>query len=265
MNRSCILGLVLLAAPAFAEDPAPPPAAAASAASATNAATNADAAAKTDKTAKEQQSTTVIDAENRELKPHDVLGFLIEQDPSVVEAQRGNGGGSNGDAETVFVTDAGEAMFRVTRSSPISVKLSVAGKKLEVVRKELKVLLDAEYYHDCSFRLDLQAVNRSSAMLDSSSSAKVVLYGSGGLSGTFPVIEGKKLMLSDVIISAGGKSGNDFANLRKVKVRRFDPATKKESVSTIDVKKIIENGDRNADVELKDGDRVEVPARPIIF
>ena len=165
----------------------------------------------------------------------------------------------------VIVTDAGEAMFRVTRSSPISVKLSVAGKKLDVVRKELKALLDAEYYQDCSFRLDLQAVNRSSAMMESAGSGRVVLYGSGGLSGTFPVVEGRKLMLSDVIISAGGKSGNDFANLKKVKVRRFDPVSKKETVIEANVTNIIEKGDRNADIELKDGDRVEVPARSIIF
>ena len=238
---------MLLAAPAFAEDPPVKPASA-----------GADA-----KTAKESQSTTVIDAENRELKPHDVLGFLIDQDPSVVEALRGNGG--SGDAETIFVTDAGEAMFRVTRMSPISVKLSVAGKKLERVRKELKAVLDAEYYQDCSFRLDLQAVNRSSAMLESSSSARVVLYGNGGLSGTFPIIEGRKLMLSDVIISAGGKSGNEYANLKKVKIRRVDPATNKETIIEANVTNIIEKGDRNADIELKDGDRVEVPARSLIF
>ncbi|MEI6355997.1 MAG: hypothetical protein WCP53_02715, partial [Verrucomicrobiota bacterium] len=79
MNQSCLLGLMLLAAPAFAEDPPLKPATA----------------------AKESQSTTVIDAENRELKPHDVLGFLIDQDPSVVEALRGGNGGS-GDAETIF-------------------------------------------------------------------------------------------------------------------------------------------------------------------
>ena len=250
---------MLLAAPAFAEDPPVQPATTTSATGSTGAGADADA-----KAAKESQSTTVVDAENRELKPHDVLGFLIDQDPSVVEALRGGNGGS-GDAETIFVTDAGEAMFRVTRTSPISVKLSVAGKKLEVVRKELKVLLDAEYYQDCSFRLDLQAVNRSSAMMESASSARVVLYGSGGLSGTFPIIEGRKLMLSDIIISAGGKSGNEYANLKRVKVRRFDPVSKKETVIEANVTNIIEKGDRNADIELKDGDRVEVSQRSIIF
>jgi len=244
---------MLLAVPAFAEDPPVQPATATATAGATDA-----------KAAKESPSSTVVDAENRELKPHDVLGFLIAPDPSAVEALRGTGGGS-GDAGTTFVTDAGEAMFRVTRSSPISVKLSVAGKKLDVVRKELKALLDAEYYQDCSFRLDLQAVNRSSAIMESAGSGRVVLYGSGGLSGTFPVVEGRKLMLSDVIISAGGKSGNDFANLKKVKVPRLDPVSKKGTVIEANVTNIIEKGDRNADIELKDGDRVEVPARSIIF
>jgi len=126
-------------------------------------------------------------------------------------------------------------------------------------------VLDAGYYQDCSFRLDLQAVNRSSTMLENSSSARVVLYGNGGLSGTFPIIEGRKLMLSDVIISAGGKSGNEYANLKKVKIRRVDPATNKETVIEANVTNIIEKGDRNADIELKDGDRVEVPARSLIF
>ncbi len=250
------MGLVLLAVPAFAEDPPAQPTAAAPAVTAA-AATDAGADAKA---AKESLSSTVVDAENRELKPHDVLGFLIDQDPSVVEALRGGG-----EADTIFVTDAGEAMFRVTRSSPIAVKLSVAGKKLDAVRKELKALLDAEYYQDCSFRLDLQAVNRSSAIMENAGSGRVVLFGNGGLSGTFPVVEGRKLMLSDVIISAGGKSGNEYANLKRVKVRRFDPVSKKETVIEANVANIIEKGDRNADIELKDGDRVEVPARSIIF
>lgn len=249
------MGLVLLAVPAFAEDPPAQPAAPAPAPAATSAGTDA-------KAAKESPSTSVVDAENRELKPHDVLGFLIDQDPSVVEALRSNG---SGDAETIIVTDAGEAMFRVTRSSPIAVKLSVAGKKLDAVRKELKTLLDAEYYQDCSFRLDLQAVNRSSAIMENAGAGRVVLFGTGGLSGTFPVVEGRKLMLSDVIISAGGKSGNEYANLKKVKVRRFDPVSKKETVIEANVANIIEKGDRNADIELMDGDRVEVPARSIIF
>jgi len=262
MNRSYLLGLMLLAVPALAEDPPVQPAtpAATPTAAAAIGPTNAGGDAKA---AKEAQSSTVVDAENRELKPHDVLGFLIDQDPSVVEAVRGNGGA--GDAETIFVTDAGEATFRVTRTSPISVKLGVAGKKLEAVRRELKALLDAEYYQDCSFRLDLKAINSTSAMMESASAGRVVLFGNGGLSGTFPVVEGRKLMLSDVIISAGGKSGNEYANLKRVKVRRFDPVSKKETVIEANVANIIEKGDRNADIELKDGDRVEVPARAIIF
>ena len=96
-------------------------------------------------------------------------------------------------------------------------------------------------------------------------SGKIDLYGSGGLSGTFPIIEGRKLMLSDVIITAGGKSGNEYGNLRKVKVHRFDPVSKKETVIEANVTNIIEKGDRNADIELMDGDRVEVSARSITF
>ena len=247
MNRFCLLLLTSIVAPVFAEDlPATAPA---------PAATNGVA-----KPGKESLPTTVIDAETRELKPHDALRFLIEQDPALVESQR-NGGG--GDAEYVVVTDSGEAMFRVSRFSPTSVKLSVAGKKLDAIRKELKAQLDADYYQDCAFRLDLQAINRQPGQLDTL--PKVTLYGEGGLSGTYPIPEGEKLMLTDVILRAGGGGGNGFANLGKVKVRRLNLETKKEDIIPVDVDKLLKKGDRNKDLELKDGDRIEVPARSIIF
>ena len=111
----------------------------------------------------------------------------------------------------------------------------------------------------------LEADDLSKRQAARMASGKIDLFGSGGLSGTFPVVEGRKLMLSDIIISAGGKSGNEYANLKRVKVRRFDPVSKKETVIEANVTNIIEKGDRNADIELKDGDRVEVPARSIIF
>jgi len=111
----------------------------------------------------------------------------------------------------------------------------------------------------------LEADNLSQRQAARMGSGKIDLYGDGGLSGTFPIIEGRKLMLSDIIISARGKSRNEYANLRKVKVRRFDPASNKETVIEANVTNIIEKGDRNADFELKAGDRVEVSARSIIF
>jgi protein involved in polysaccharide export with SLBB domain len=251
MNRHHLLLLALMAAPVFAAEPPAPFSASPSNTVSTN---------KPAKSPSESLSTTAIDPEARELKPHDTLRFLIEQDPAFVESQR-NGGGA--DAEFISVTDGGEAIFHVSRSSPVSVKLNVAGKKLEAIRKDLKALLDADYYQDCSFRLDLLGVVRLPGQMDSV--AKVVLYGDGGLSGTFPIPEGEPLMLSDVILRAGGGGGNNFANLKKVRVRRLDPETKKEKIIPVDVKKILESGDRTKDLELKDGDRVEVPDRNFVF
>ncbi len=111
----------------------------------------------------------------------------------------------------------------------------------------------------------LEADNLSKRQSARMGSGKIDLYGSGGLSGTFPIIEGRKLMLSEVIISARGKSDKEYADLKRVKVRRFDPVSKKDTVIEANVANIIEKGDRNADIELKDGDRVVVPARSIIF
>jgi hypothetical protein len=79
------------------------------------------------------------------------------------------------------------------------------------------------------------------------------------------VLKGRKLMLSEVIISAGAKSDKEYADLKRVKVRRFDPVSKKDTVIEANVTNIIEKADRNADIELKAGDRVDVPAHSIIF
>lgn len=111
----------------------------------------------------------------------------------------------------------------------------------------------------------LEADNLSKRQSARMGSGKIDLYGSGGLSGKFPIIDGRKLMLYEVIISARGKSDKEYADLKRVKVRRFDPVSKKDTVIEANVANIIEKGDRNADIELKDGDRVVVPARSIIF
>ncbi len=111
----------------------------------------------------------------------------------------------------------------------------------------------------------LEADNLSIRQAARMASGKIEIYGNGGFSGTFPVLKGRKLMLSEVIISAGAKSDKEYADLKRVKIRRFDPVSKKDTVIEANVTNIIEKADRNADIELKAGDRVDVPAHSIIF
>jgi hypothetical protein len=66
--------------------------------------------------------------------------------------------------------------------------------------------------------------------------------------------------VSDAILSL---SRSPFADLRRVRLHRIDSDTGKEEIKTINVDKILREGDRSADEVLQDGDRIEV--RPKTF
>ncbi|MBU6401904.1 MAG: hypothetical protein KGS61_16430, partial [Verrucomicrobia bacterium] len=59
------------------------------------------------------------------------------------------------------------------------------------------------------------------------------------------------------------KGYSDFANLKKVKVTRVDPITKKTSIHEINVKSLLDKPDPAKDLILQDKDIVEVPEKGI--
>jgi protein involved in polysaccharide export with SLBB domain len=242
------LGLALTPRPAAAEDAAPAPAA--------TAVTNAPAAAtgtnEPAKAAKEALPTTVVDPETRELKPHDIVRFQIEEDPPLAVAS---------DSMHVSVSDGGEALFPVSRHADTYVKVTAAGRKLADIRKDVKALLDAEYYNDCTVKLDLVQINRFNNL--GSDQAKVTIYGS--LNQVVPIGDGEKLMLSEAILRAGGGQQGGFFNLKKVRIHRLDPNTKKELTITVDVNAVLYEGARIKDQQLQDGDRIEVRDKTFNF
>lgn len=190
-----------------------------------------------------------IDAESRELKPGDVLRFVIEQDPS-----------RNNYNQQVFVSEAGEALFPISRGSSHYVKLLARGKKLADIRREVKTLLDAEFYQDCTLQIDLDLIRRDPATVGTDNLPKVTVF--GAMQGNIVLREGEVKTLSDIILQLGK---NDYANLRRVKIRRLDPETKREDIKEYNVKEILEKGDRSKDPEVKDGDRIEVPEKGFNF
>ena len=80
--------------------------------------------------------------------------------------------------------------------------------------------------------------------------------------GTIELFPSEQKMLSAAIIQLGY---NEFADLKKVKLHRIDPATGENKTTTVDVKDILKTNDRSKDVILQDGDRVEVPERGFVF
>ncbi len=252
-----VLKLLLLSAAIVAraaEAPAPAKASAAGAADtpapAVSATTNAPAAigtgtnSATTGKSKEYLSTTVVDPESRELKPRDGFRFSIDEDPPPL-------GGGAGFEQGVYVSDGGEAMFPVSRSGNAYIKLSVAGKKIADIRKELKEKLDGDFYKNCTVHLDLVQVNRGAASVDQT--ARVTFYGE--IKGVVAIGEGENLTISEAVLRVGG---SDYADLRKIKIHRLKKETGLEEIINVDVEKILKKGDRKGDVQLQGGDRVEV-------
>lgn len=191
-----------------------------------------------------------IDAEARDLKAGDVLRFSVEQDPATAKL-----------IQLVDITAAGEALFPVTKESDLYVKLSARGKKLADLRKEVKTLLDAEYYNDCAVKIDLEQIRSDPSIASPENSSKITVF--GVTSGSVLLREGETKTLTDLILGLGQLGPR--AKLTEVRIRRMDPATKREVITEHDVKKLLKEGDRSKDPVLKDGDRVEIPERVLNF
>lgn len=244
-----MIGLGAVALQGWAAEPVAKPASTnVTAVAATNApalkGTNAPAAAGTNAPAQ----GGVVDAETRELKPHDTFRYRVEQDPT-----------AGADSMRVSITDSGEAHFNVSRGHSTYVTVKAAGRHLAEVKRELKEKLDAEYYKDATVNLDLEGVNNPAAPggagLALGSTSKVQVFGE--MQGTFPLPEGQRIWLSDVILSM---PRNDYADLTKVKVQRTNADGKPETI-VVNVDKVLNKNERSSDLELKDGDRIRVPRK----
>lgn len=190
----------------------------------------------------------VIDPETRELRPGDTFRYRIEEDP-----------GASSDSMRTTVTATGDIHFNVSRRYDTYVTISARGKRVSDLRKALKERLEADYYHSATVSLNLDNVERSPASL-ATSTGKVQVFGE--IQTVLPLPEDRDLMISDAILLL---PRNDFANLKRVKIHRSNPETKERETIEIDVDRILRKNDRSLDVRLKDGDRLEIPPKKVLF
>jgi hypothetical protein len=108
--------------------------------------------------------------------------------------------------------------------------------------------LEEKYYVHATVRLDLDAVLKGPDAAGAGGSATFF----GEMGGKIPLPEGQKVWLSQAIASM---HPSDWADLAKVKVNRKDGKTIR-----VNVKDILEKNQRKLDVELQDGDMIQVPA-----
>ncbi|MGA3172074.1 MAG: polysaccharide biosynthesis/export family protein [Chthoniobacteraceae bacterium] len=169
----------------------------------------------------------------------DIVTFSIAQDREPPTVMR--------------VTDTGELDFSIF---PKIGRISVVGRTCADVAAELKRKLEADYYNAADVTLGINQVNYLN------SRGKVYITGNVPAPGPQDLPSNERTMVSTAIIRAGGLG--KFADGHKVEVTRQDKNGKTIRFK-VDVASIIDQGRRDRDVELEDGDYINVPQKLINF
>lgn len=189
------------------------------------------------------------------------FGFLQSvhgQDSGVAPADRGKVLGV-GDTVTLEIREDREQPVarRVSDTGDLDVpyigRVHVAGQATAEVASRIKRLLEADYYYQATVRLSIDQVNPQGKL------GKIFISGEVKAPGPQVIDTTERVMASAIVIRAGGF--DRFADERKVKV------TSKRSgdTSVVDIKAVIERGETDKDVEVRDGDYIFVPKALIKF
>ena len=180
-------------------------------------------------------SSYVLD-DKHVLGPADVVSFQIleDRDPAL----------------QLLVADSRELEV------PYMGRISVENKTCKQLAKEIKGLLEKEYYYQATVILGLNLVNKVRG--------KVYVWGQVQKQGAVDLLFDQKLTAGKAILMAGGFG--DFANKKKVKIVRGSTGgagvTKSFEVNMVDV---LENNKTDEDVVLEPDDFIVVSARAVNF
>ena len=176
------------------------------------------------------------------LGPQDKITYRVEEDPI-----------KTGQPEALTVSALGELELPVSRGYDERIIVQANGRNLTEIKAEIKAKLENGYYKQATVHLRL--VNQSRRV------GQVLFYGKM-VRGAIELFPNEPKMLSAAIIQLGY---SDFADLKRVKLHRIDPATGTNQTTTVDVKSILKTNDRSKDILLQDGDRVEVLERNFLL
>jgi len=174
----------------------------------------------------------------------DKLVFKIDQDP-LPENRRES-------VAPLVVNARGDLEVPVSRYGDTKVVVRAQGRTVLEVKNEIKQMLDAQYYKSASITLYLET--------SSPRPGHVTFYGE--IKGNYPLPPGEPKYLSEVILEM---KPSDFANLKKVKLMRADPVTKKVITRVINVDEILSKGLKDKDAVLQDGDTIGISAKMLNF
>jgi hypothetical protein len=175
------------------------------------------------------------------IQPQDHLYYLVREDPSHPK-----------EPEEVVVGPQGRAQFRVGAGFDEVVTVEAAGKTVDELAAELQRKLTENFYEQANVVLKLKEAGGRAG--------RVLFF--GAVRGNILTLQpGEIKPIFEGVYQVGV---TEFANLKKVKLNRFDPATRQTRSWIINLDEI-RKGNRAQDMPLCDGDRVEVPERSLVF
>jgi len=172
---------------------------------------------------------SVLD-DKKKLGPNDFVSFRVVED-------------RDNESQHLRVNDNGELEVPYVGLVPAQ------GKSCKELAYAIKSLLEKEYYYHATVILAVDRVSEKSK-------GRIYVYGSVKNQGPQEVPPDESYTVSKAIIKAGGFG--DFANKRKVKLTR-----KNGQEFTVDLKRVIEEGHTDEDLELQPDDQIYVPQRLI--
>jgi polysaccharide export outer membrane protein len=174
-------------------------------------------------------SMSVLD-DKKKLGANDSISFRVVED-------------RDNESQRLRVNDNGELEVPYVGLVP------ARGKSCKELAYTIKSLLEKEYYYHATVILAVDRVSEKSK-------GRIYVYGAVKGQGPQEIPPDESYSVSKAIIKAGGFG--DFANKRKVKLTR-----KNGQEFTVDLKRVIEEGHTEEDLELQPDDQIYVPQRLI--
>ncbi len=188
-------------------------------------------------------SAPVLDSsESYQPNPQDKFLFYIEEDPN-----------KGVEPESRSVSAGYELRFSVSRNTGTLIVINARGKSVADIKKELKEKLDADYYQNATVVLKLSEPHLKPEKV----------YVKGAIRGQVPLLPGEPKTVMQAIMELG--SDSEYANLKKVKLHRYNPAANKADIYIIDVGAMLKGKTRKDNMILQANDIIEVPEKGFIF
>jgi len=151
--------------------------------------------------------------------------------------------------KSLVVSDSGELEI------PYYGRIKAADKTCKAVARDIKAALEKDLYYQATVIVAIDQLNKKRG--------SVYLVGQIRVSGAQDIPSDEVFTLSKAILKAGGFS--DFADKKRVKLTRKDPAGGENKVFLVDVSEIFEKGRTDKDIKVEAGDLIFVPSRLLNF